>query len=62
MSSSFLHAVAPCGALVVEGAVPGAAVEDADEAVSEGAEGPVVGVAAGSPGWRDERLAALLCS
>ncbi len=41
-------AVCPGGVLVVGGAVGQAAVEDADEAVGEGAEGLVVEVAVGS--------------
>ena len=54
-------AVGPGGVFVVEGAVAEAAVEDADEAVGEGSEGLVVGVAGGSAlvveargrrGWR----------
>ena len=41
-------AVCPGGLFVVEGVVFEAAVEDADEAVGEGAEGLVVEVAVGS--------------
>ena len=41
--------VCPGGVLVVEGAVVEAAVEDADEAVGEGAQGLVMQVACRSP-------------
>ncbi len=39
----------PCSVFVVGGVVFEAAVEDADEAVAEGSQGAVVGVAAGAP-------------
>ena len=42
-------AVGPGGVFVVEGVVVEAAVEDADEAVGEGAQGLVMQVARGSP-------------
>lgn len=48
MSSSDRESVPPGSALVIEDGVAEAAVKDADEAVGEGAQGPVVGVARGS--------------
>ena len=50
MSSGNCEAVGAGGVFVVGGVVAEAAVEDADEAVREGADGAVVGVAAGAYG------------
>jgi hypothetical protein len=48
LSSSDVESVSPGGVFVVGRVVSEAAVEDADEAVREGSQGPVVGVAGGA--------------
>ena len=50
MSSRDLVAVSPCGLFVIELLAVEAAVQDAYEAVAQGTQGLVVGVAGGA-GW-----------
>jgi hypothetical protein len=60
VSSRDLFAVSPCGLFVIALLAAEAAVQDADEAVAQGAQGLVVGVAGGaarSPGPSPPRCA-----